>query len=361
MPELTPPSTRPPAELLGACLAPVATQLEAVVQFLAANVPQTALPQTLELSLAHALKSPGKLLRPALTLLCWHLQDAPPADPALVPLASVSEMIHVATLLHDDVLDESDKRRGKPTVRSLQGNRVSILAGDWLLAAASRTLADIGRIELVRLYSNVLADLCTGELLQDEGSFQLNKASWAAYERKTYGKTASLFSAACVAAGWLAHASPAGLRALECFGERYGMAFQLIDDLLDYQASEQQLGKPVLADLRLGLINAPILLALQDGTPPQQAALKVAVEAVFQAVEQDKTGDGCAEAIETTCLAVKQLLEDGGWLAATQQRASHYAQQASQALAHFAPQSLAGEQAQHALLTLAESAIVRTV
>jgi all-trans-nonaprenyl-diphosphate synthase len=230
--------------------------------------------------LEHSLGSAGKLLRPSMTilfmLLCLREDPAMAgvSDEALLDklmardfeAASVSELIHVATLLHDDVLDQSDLRRNVPTVRALWGNHLSILSGDYLLAQASMKLAKLGNIELVAIYSQVLGDLCEGEVrqMQAQGSTSFR---WEDYLRKTHLKTGALFAAACEAAAILY--APEKRAACRHYGEQFGLLFQLRDDLLDLVADQAETGKPVLDDLRNGLLNAPVWLVLQDEHTPQ--------------------------------------------------------------------------------------------
>jgi geranylgeranyl pyrophosphate synthase len=203
--------------------------------------------------------------------------------PALVEVAAVSEMIHIATLLHDDVLDEADFRRNKKTVRALWGNTVSVLSGDYLLAQASLKLAQVGNIRIVAVFSNVLADLCDGEVEQIRTSYQLN-TDWNSYFKKTICKTASLFAAGCEAAGIVNGLPEEQVQALKEYGKHFGIAFQIMDDLLDYTSSADEMGKPVLDDLRNGLVNAPVLLALdsEEIGAEEKARFKQGIQQLFE-------------------------------------------------------------------------------
>lgn len=217
-----------------------------------------------------SLSSGGKYLRPAITLLMGKALASQTLDTSIDPrhlieVAAVSEMIHIATLLHDDVLDEADLRRAKPTVRAQLGNKVSVLSGDYLLAQASLKLSKLGNTRLVSIYAQVLADLCDGEVAQMVASYDLSSPMdklWERYRHKTFCKTASLFAAGCEAAGVVYRLSESDIQTLRGFGTSFGMAFQVVDDLLDYTSSAEDMGKPVLDDLRHGLLNAPILLTL---------------------------------------------------------------------------------------------------
>jgi all-trans-nonaprenyl-diphosphate synthase len=233
-------------------------------------------------ALAHATARTGKLLRPKITLLAA-LALGHPITSAIIDAAAVAEMIHVATLLHDDVLDDADLRRGLPTVKHRWGNHVAILAGDYLLAQASLKLSQIGNIELVALFSEVLASLCEGEVSQMQFQYD-TQLTMDAYLKKCQMKTGCLFAAAAKAAAILAHASSDQKAHLANFGMAFGVAFQLLDDRLDWVASKESLGKPVMNDLRNGLVTAPVLLATHPQVMPQVATL-------FQALQTTACAD----------------------------------------------------------------------
>lgn len=325
-PSLSQSNQQPPAHFAGYAsfkplLAPLEQPLQAIRQRLIdLNPPET---KPLAESMAYTLETPGKLMRPALTLLCYQVltqqEDCP--HPVL-ETATVSELIHVATLLHDDVLDESDTRRGRATVRQKFGNTLAILGGDWLLAQASIKLSELGHLKLVKLYAEVLASLCNGEVEQLRGSYTLEQSNWDQYWTKSRGKTACLFAAGCKSAAYLAEQDEATQEAFSLFGEKLGLAFQLVDDSLDYEASVQQLGKPALADLQQGLLNAPVLLALESKhlSNEQRAELRLALEAGFAADDPKarekalKPVQGLleqAQALEATRQLASQLLEEG--------------------------------------------------
>eukprot|EP00013_Stygamoeba_regulata_P025576 CAMPEP_0177661230 /NCGR_PEP_ID=MMETSP0447-20121125/18548_1 /TAXON_ID=0 /ORGANISM="Stygamoeba regulata, Strain BSH-02190019" /LENGTH=524 /DNA_ID=CAMNT_0019166519 /DNA_START=31 /DNA_END=1602 /DNA_ORIENTATION=+ len=182
------------------------------------------------------------------------------AEPAVVMLAGVVEMIHTASLVHDDVVDRSDTRRGGPSVASEVGSQHAVLAGDYLLARASVALARIGEPRVTALMSAALASLVEGEFLQLDCA---DPTDMHAYVRKCYHKTASLFAHACQSAALLAGADPVHATAAASFGRHLGLAFQVTDDLLDLTSSASTLGKPCGADLELGLATAPVLYALR--------------------------------------------------------------------------------------------------
>jgi geranylgeranyl pyrophosphate synthase len=237
-----------------------------------------------------SLTGGGKYLRPAVTLLAGGAtsrQSETRYPHALVEVAAVAEMIHVATLLHDDVIDHSDLRRGRKTVRAEWGDKIAVLSGDYLLAQASVKLAALDKPRLVTVFALVLADLCEGEVEQMRASYCLDgdsRMQWDSYYRKTLRKTASLFSAGCESAGVVNGLPEEDVQSLKRYGRSLGTAFQIMDDLLDYTATESDLGKPVLDDLCNGLLNAPILLALDSEklSGSERDALRTAVEALFQ-------------------------------------------------------------------------------
>lgn len=276
-----------------------------------------------------SLTGGGKYLRPVITLLAGLAtgEQGPDERRKMVEVAAVTEMIHVATLLHDDVIDVSELRRGKKTVRAQWGNKISVLSGDYLLAQASLKLSRLDNNRLVSIFSYVLADLCDGEVEQLHTSYTLN-TSWDSYYKKTICKTASLFSAGCESAGVVNGLPEENIQAMRVYGRNYGIAFQIMDDLLDYTATEAEMGKPVLDDLRNGLMNAPILLALESGklTAAERQELRTAVESLFE------------NPAEETIARIQSYLAQADALAETRRLAEKYIAEAKDAL-RFAPDS----------------------
>ncbi|KAH8819752.1 decaprenyl-diphosphate synthase-like protein subunit 1 [Xylogone sp. PMI_703] len=193
------------------------------------------------------------------------------ADSDILPsqrrLAEITELIHTASLLHDDVIDHAVSRRGSPSANLEFGNKMAVLAGDFLLSRASVALARLRDAEVTELLSTVIANLVEGEFMQLKNTAQDEKNPvWTEdtisyYLRKTYLKTASLISKSCRAAALLGGADCATVDAAYSYGKNLGLAFQLVDDMLDYTISEKELGKPTGADLELGLATAPLLFA----------------------------------------------------------------------------------------------------
>lgn len=204
--------------------------------------------------------------------------------PAQRRLAEITEMIHTASLFHDDVIDEADERRGVPSINKLYGNKMAILAGDFLLARASISLARLRNVEVVELLSTVIEHLVKGEVMQSRPQAKMmlaaaegegrpgEAAALRYYLHKNYYKTGSLMANSCRAAVRLAGHAEAVQQCAFAYGRHVGLAFQLVDDVLDFEQSSETLGKPALNDLRNGLATAPVLLAAQ-AFPGEVAAL----------------------------------------------------------------------------------------
>ncbi|KAI0845926.1 terpenoid synthase [Daldinia vernicosa] len=205
----------------------------------------------------------------------------PGSDSDVLPsqrrLAEITELIHTASLLHDDVIDHSVSRRGSPSANFEFGNKMAVLAGDFLLGRASVALARLRNAEVVELLATVIANLVEGEFMQlkntarDERNPKWSEEIFTYYLQKTYLKTASLISKSCRAAALLGRADAATVESAYSYGKNLGLAFQLVDDMLDYTKSGSDLGKPAGADLELGLATAPLLFAWK--TTPELSVL----------------------------------------------------------------------------------------
>ncbi|PRT54147.1 putative hexaprenyl pyrophosphate synthase, mitochondrial [Wickerhamiella sorbophila] len=183
-------------------------------------------------------------------------------------LAEIVEMIHTASLLHDDVIDNSETRRSMPSGNVAFSNKMAILAGDFLLGRASVAIARLRNAEVIELLSTTIANLVEGEFMQLKNSVntssEAKKASFEYYIHKTYLKTASLMSKSCRATAVLSGANDDVVEASYMFGRNLGLCFQIVDDMLDYTVAEDRLGKPAGADLKLGLATAPVLYAWEE-------------------------------------------------------------------------------------------------
>jgi all-trans-nonaprenyl-diphosphate synthase len=211
----------------------------------------------------HLFGAKGKRVRPAIVLL---VSRATMLDQEITlrhrRLAEITEMIHTASLVHDDVVDEAGLRRGVPTVHSSFGNRIAVLAGDFLFAQSSWYLANLDNLEVVKLLSRVIMDLAEGEIQQGLNRFV--NLSIDDYLQKSYYKTASLIANSSKAAALLSEASSDLAESMYQYGRHIGLAFQIIDDILDFTGSTEALGKPAGSDLRSGNLTAPVLYALEE-------------------------------------------------------------------------------------------------
>lgn len=212
----------------------------------------------------HLFEAGGKRLRPAIVLL---VSRATMLDRDITPrhrrLAEITEMIHTASLVHDDVVDEAELRRSVPTVNSLFDNRVAVLAGDFLFAQSSWYLANLDNLEVVKLLSEVIRDFAEGEIQQGINRFDTS-ISLEAYLEKSYYKTASLIANSAKAAGVLSEQSAEVNHHLYNYGRNLGLAFQIVDDILDFTSPTEVLGKPSGSDLISGNITAPALFAMEE-------------------------------------------------------------------------------------------------
>jgi octaprenyl-diphosphate synthase len=266
----------------------------------------------------HIIAAGGKRLRPMLTLASARLCGY--AGTRHVALAAAVEFIHTATLLHDDVVDASDLRRGLATANAVWGNKPSVLVGDFLFSRAFQLMVEDGSLKVLAILSRASAVIAEGEVLQLVTSND-TATSEGAYLEVINAKTAQLFAAASRIGAVLAERPPAEEEALEAYGRNLGIAFQLVDDMLDYSARQAELGKTVGDDFREGKITLPVVLALRSGDEAERAFWRRTLEDLDQ-----QEGD-LAHAI--------QLMHRHGTLAATLERARDYGAAARRALALF--------------------------
>ncbi|KAL0311342.1 UNVERIFIED_CONTAM: Solanesyl diphosphate synthase 2, chloroplastic [Sesamum angustifolium] len=180
-------------------------------------------------------------------------------------LAEIIEMIHTASLIHDDVLDESDMRRGKETVHQLYGTRVAVLAGDFMFAQSSWYLANLENLEVIKLISQVIKDFASGEIKQASSLFDCD-VELDEYLIKSYYKTASLIAASTKGAAIFSGVNSEISEQMYQYGKNLGLSFQVVDDILDFTQSAEQLGKPAGSDLAKGNLTAPVIFALEKET-----------------------------------------------------------------------------------------------
>ena len=246
----------------------------------------------------HLFDAGGKRLRPAIVLLVSR-STMPEQDitPRHRRLAEITEMIHTASLVHDDVVDEAELRRSVPTVNSIFGNRIAVLAGDFLFAQSSWYLANLDNLEVVKLLSEVIRDFAEGEIQQGINCFDTS-LSLEAYLEKSYYKTASLIANSAKAAAVLSNSSRDIAESLYNYGRHLGLAFQIVDDILDFTSPTEILGKPAGSDLIAGNITAPALFAMAE-----KPYLQVLIEREFcetgdieQALELVRESQGIQQA-----------------------------------------------------------------
>ncbi len=209
----------------------------------------------------YLLQAGGKRFRPMLVLLAGYFGD--PTDPRLIPGSVAIELTHLATLYHDDVIDEAEDRRGVASANARWDNTVAILTGDYLFARASEISADLGP-EVCRLLSRTIAVLCDGQIRELDAAAKTEQTE-DNYLEIIRRKTGVLIATSCRLGGMLSEATDEHVEVLEAFGESLGMAFQLSDDIMDLTASQLELGKEPGTDLREGVYTLPVLHALHDG------------------------------------------------------------------------------------------------
>ena len=285
----------------------------------------------------HLISSGGKRLRPILTLattgLCGYLGGGH------VKLAAAVEFMHTATLLHDDVVDESAMRRGKTAARVLWGNEASVLVGDFLLGQAFKMMVEVGSLSCLEVLSNAAAVIAEGEVMQLSAAkdTETTEDSYLAVIR---AKTAALFAAACEVGPILAGRSKAEAAACRSYGVNLGVAFQLVDDVLDYGGCSAKLGKNVGDDFREGKITLPVVLAFRRGSGAERNFWR-------RALEEGRLADGDLE-FALAAMRRHRALED------TLERARRYGAKARDALEVFPASAW-----KHALIDAVEFAVSR--
>lgn len=219
--------------------------------------------------LQHSLKGDGKRIRPALTLLSGRFYDYNTDN--LVRMATALEILHTATLIHDDAIDHSTVRRNMPTVNKLWGEEQAVLLGDYLFAEAGSLTASTNNLRAVKLFASTLKTISSGEIDQAVSAYTLDQTREQYFRRIAY-KTATLFTTSTESGAALGGAPEESIQKLIDYGHNLGIAFQIVDDILDFVGSEQQLGKPVGSDLTQGTVTLPVLLLFRQR--PEEKAVK---------------------------------------------------------------------------------------
>jgi octaprenyl-diphosphate synthase len=273
----------------------------------------------------HILFSGGKRLRPLLLVLAARMCDYRGDYDKTFSISL--EYLHAATLLHDDLVDDADLRRGQPVAHSIWGNATTILVGDFLLARALTIAAGTGNIDIIKVVAGITENMSQGEIhqLSRKGDLSLSESE---YREVIWRKTAVLFEGACRSAALLAGASPDRIDALSAYGANLGLAFQMADDLIDYTSDTKELGKKAGADLREGKLTLPVIAALQAANNRDRARMASIISNPSFTTEDFE--------------ALKTLLQHYGGLAYTRDKARQHVRLAKEALSKFKPSETTG-------------------
>lgn len=282
-----------------------------IVERMASDVPM------IPVLAGHLIQSGGKRLRPILTLAAAGLNGY--NGPNHIKLATAVEFIHTATLLHDDVVDNSDLRRGKKAAHMIWGNPASVLVGDFLYSRSFQLMVETGSVDILGVLANASAVIAEGEVLQLSAAKNLETTE-DLYLKVISAKTAALFAAAAEVGAMAANASPEKVKALSDYGRAIGVAFQLVDDALDYDSSASTLGKNAGDDFREGKITLPVILAYARGANDERAFWG-------RVISETQREEDFAAAVDL--IRLRDAIED------TLSRASDYANAAKEALSVF--------------------------
>ena len=210
--------------------------------------------------LGHVFEASGKHMRPGVTILASRIHPGPREAPIL--MATAVELLHIATLIHDDTVDNASVRRGRATVSTVWGPQIAVLVGDYVFATSATFVCDTKNIRVIRRFSETIMELATGELMERFAAFDANQTRQQ-YEERIYNKTACLFATAAESGAVLSSAQEVTVQAMKRYGKNLGMAFQVVDDILDFEATADEMGKPVGNDLAQGTLTLPAILLLE--------------------------------------------------------------------------------------------------
>jgi len=250
----------------------------------------------------------GKRLRPAMALLAGGATGK--ITSSHVDLAVIVELIHIATLVHDDVIDGAELRRDQPSANAKWGNSLSVLLGDCLFAHALRLATGFSNTDICRRIADAAAEVCSGEIIQTQRRYDL-KLSIPDYYKIIEMKTAALFSAGCELGAFISEASPVVISAMKTFGAKVGTAYQIYDDLLDIAGTEQEAGKTLGTDIQKGKFTLPILMLLQKGGLPDNLKLSdilLSEESVNEAMLGDLLSN--SGVLSAAAVVARQMLKD---------------------------------------------------
>lgn len=310
-----------PHEAIAAILADDLTAVNALIRERMASRHAPRIPEVT----AHLVEAGGKRIRPMLTLAAARLCGYD--GPYHVHLAATVEFIHTATLLHDDVVDESSQRRGRPTANLLWDNKSSVLVGDYLFARAFQLMVEPGNLRVLEILSNAAATIAEGEVLQLTAAQDLATTE-DIYLQVIRGKTAALFSAATEAGAEIARADAAQVKALFDYGDALGIAFQMADDLLDWQGDADVTGKNIGDDFRERKLTLPLIRAIAAADDEERAFWR-------RTIEKGKQTEG-------DLATARDLLDRHGALTSTRDTALDWAAQAKASLADLPDHRLTG-------------------
>ena len=294
-----------------AIYSPVQSQLEQVERRLR-GLRTNEIPD-LQPLLDHALSNGGKRVRPAITLLASNFYPHDPSNPIIMAVAV--ELLHLATLIHDDTVDDSDLRRGQATVSNRWGKHVAVLFGDYVFAASATFVCDTGNIRVVRRFSETIMELASGEIIEYFNCYNPQQAR-ELYHDRIYRKTASLFCTAAETGAVLGRAPEPQVQALRDYGYNIGMAFQMVDDLLDVQGDATELGKPVGNDLLQGVLTLPSIMLLEryPENNPIEALFRERshdghLQQALEMINNSSIVSDCYQEIRQYCTQAAQALE----------------------------------------------------
>ena len=229
----------------------------------------------------HVLSIPGKQLRPSLTIICSKIWDED-VDDKVIKMATAVELLHIATLVHDDTVDFADTRRGEKTASNIWGPHIAVLVGDFLFATSAEYVCDTGSIRLIKQFASTISDLAKGELKEIENSNNVN-IKFEDYLDVIFKKTASLFATSSMSGALLGGANENDTQKLYSYGRNLGLGFQIFDDILDFEGEETQLGKPIGSDLKNGIMTYPSIIART-----KDKNIKKDIEELFQLSKKNK-------------------------------------------------------------------------
>ena len=229
----------------------------------------------------HVLSIPGKQLRPSLTIICSKIWDDE-IDEKVIKMSTAVELLHIATLVHDDTVDFADTRRGEKTASNIWGPHIAVLVGDFLFATSAEYVCETGSIRLIKQFASTISDLAKGELKEIENSININLKT-NDYLNIIFKKTGSLFATSAMSGALIGGAKESDVKLIYEYGKNLGLGFQIFDDVLDFEGEESKLGKPIGSDLKNGIMTLPSIIASEN-----DKKLKKEIEKMFALPKKDR-------------------------------------------------------------------------